>query len=279
MTTEGTTEDVGAHADAFARWLRATHSPAHSRRTAERNAAFLLPHLTPGLRLLDAGCGPGSITLGLARAVDPGETIGLDLSSESIAAARAAGTASGVGNVRFEVGSVYDTPFEADTFDVVFFHAVLQHLDEPVPALVEAARVLKPGGIVALADADYGGSIIWPTSPVLDGALRLMERVRAHSGGDVFVGRKLGSLLAQAGFIAISGSASAGSDGTSEAAAATGEFWARYYETPEFREHVGALGWTSANELRAMATAWRAWGAAPGAYWARFWCQALARKP
>lgn len=49
----------------------------HARRTAERDAAYLLPHLRPGMRLLDVGYGPGTITTGLARAVAPGETVGV----------------------------------------------------------------------------------------------------------------------------------------------------------------------------------------------------------
>ena len=48
-------------------------------RTASQEAAFFLPSLRPGIRVLDLGCGPGSITLGLAEAVDPGEVVGVDL--------------------------------------------------------------------------------------------------------------------------------------------------------------------------------------------------------
>ena len=50
-----------------------------SLRTAANNPAYLLPHLTPGMRLLNIGCGPGSISVALAAAVAPGECYGIDL--------------------------------------------------------------------------------------------------------------------------------------------------------------------------------------------------------
>ena len=79
-------------------WLRRVHQSAHARRTAERNAAFFLPHLERGMRLLDAGCGAGSITFGLAEAVSGGDAVGLDASSEAIACARATASSMGRGD-------------------------------------------------------------------------------------------------------------------------------------------------------------------------------------
>ncbi len=58
-------------------------------RTAEREGAFFLAHLQPGMRVLDVGCGPGTITLGLARAVAPAEVIGIDIAQSQVDAARA----------------------------------------------------------------------------------------------------------------------------------------------------------------------------------------------
>ena len=99
------------------------HAPAtvrqHARRTAEEAAAFLLPDLRPGLRLLDVGCGPGSITRGLAKRVAPGEAIGLDLSRETLAAAREDAAARGLDNLRYEEGSVYELPFAEASFQEI----------------------------------------------------------------------------------------------------------------------------------------------------------------
>jgi len=120
---------------------------AMTARTATHEAAFFLPHLRPGLRLLDVGCGPGTITLGLAGAVALGEVVGLDLRPEAVDQARTAAAERGVANVRFEVGSAYALPFPDASFAAAFAHIVLMHLREPGRALAER-RVLpsrKPG--------------------------------------------------------------------------------------------------------------------------------------
>src|SRR6478672_2780569 len=115
------------------------HAPAtlrqHAQRTADEAAAFLLPHLRPDMRLLDVGCGPGSITRGLAERLPAGEVVGLDLSRETLEAARRDATARGLANLRYEEGSVYQLPFPDASFDVVYAHQVLQHLRERGAAL------------------------------------------------------------------------------------------------------------------------------------------------
>jgi ubiquinone/menaquinone biosynthesis C-methylase UbiE len=278
LQTHESPEDTANRVDAFARWLRAAHTPAHARRTAATNAAFLLPLLKPGMRLLDAGCGPGSITLGLAAAVAPGEVTGIDLSAESVRTAQDAAAAAGATNVRFEQASIYALPFADGTFDVAFAHAVFQHLEAPAEAARELGRVVRPGGMVALADADYGGSIIAPATPALDASIALMERVRRHSGGDPRIGRRLGTLLAEAGCTEVRCSATAGTEGDAAATQRTGAFSAAYFAAPEFVAHVTRAGWADAATLLAMSEAWRVWGASPGACWSRFWCHAVGRR-
>ena len=95
------------------------------RRNAETNAAHLLPHLKPGLRILDFGCGPGSITVGLANAVNPGEVHGIDKEESQIDVARNVAKAGGHQNAFFHVGDVTALPFEDNFFDVAHCHAVL----------------------------------------------------------------------------------------------------------------------------------------------------------
>src|SRR5262245_43949599 len=116
----------------YQRYLAHRHVGAQTRRSAERNAAFFLPHLQAGMGLLDAGCGPGSITLGLAERVVPGEVVGIDISMERIEQARGLADERGVTNVWYERGDVYDLPFEDASFDAAFMHTVLQHLSDPL---------------------------------------------------------------------------------------------------------------------------------------------------
>jgi ubiquinone/menaquinone biosynthesis C-methylase UbiE len=269
MDQQATTEHAATRA--FEQWLRVTHGPAHARRTAARNAAFFLPHLRPGMRLLDAGCGPGSITLGLAEAVAPGEAAGIDASAERVAAASALAAERGVTNVRFEVADVCALPYSDASFDAAFVHAVLQHLPEPLAALVELRRVLRPGGVIGVADADFDGAIMAPASAAIERSTELLGRMRLNA----YIGKHLAQLLHAAGFARTAASASVGYEGTPEATRMAAGFQARYLEAPEFVAHVVARGWASEAELREMAAAWRAWGDAPGAFAARFTCEAV----
>ena len=102
---------------------------SHRWRTAANSAAYLLPHLTSGQRLLDIGCGPGTITLDLARLVAPGQTVGLDREVKPLVAARASAIEQGVHNVGFTVGDVYQLDFPDDSFDIVHAH----HAPQPSP--------------------------------------------------------------------------------------------------------------------------------------------------
>ncbi|MDP9237131.1 MAG: methyltransferase domain-containing protein [Chloroflexota bacterium] len=273
MSEENTTDTRSA----FEQWLRRAHSPAHARRTAARNAAFLLPHLRPGMRLLDGGCGPGSITIGLAEAVAPGEVIGIDASTAAIDDARAAAPSKSCSNIRFEVADVYALPYDDASFDAVFSHAVMQHLREPARALRELRRVLRPGGIIGVADADHDGSIIAPSDPRIDASMQLLRRLReAGGGGDPRVGKHLRSLLHEAGFARCEATATAGYEGAAVPARMTGEFWARYFESPQLISRATELGLADRDGIADMASAWRAWGQHPGAFWARFACEAIA---
>ena len=72
----------------------------HASRTAQTHASWFLPYLRPGMTLLDCGCGSGSITVGLAHAVEPGEVTGIDISDVVIKRACERAIANKISNIR-----------------------------------------------------------------------------------------------------------------------------------------------------------------------------------
>ena len=172
----------------------------YSGRQAESVADFLLPHLTPGMSLLDVGCGPGSITLGLGAVVSPGNAVGVDLEPGMIEQAKAMASEAEINNVEFQVANIYDLPFDDGQFDVVFTSAILEHLADPVGALRSLKRVLKPGGIAAMIQTDWGDPFIVPESKALSRFLELFEAGFNRNGGSLNRGRYLRANMQEAGF-------------------------------------------------------------------------------
>ncbi len=94
-----------------------------------------------------------------------------------IAHARTYAAERGVSNIHFEVANIYKLPFPDNSFDAVFAHTVLQHLQEPVKALDEIRRVLKSKGVIGVREEDHGSRILAPTNPTIEEAYALYLRV------------------------------------------------------------------------------------------------------
>jgi len=243
-----------------------------AKRTASQEAAHLLPHLRAGMHVLDAGCGPGPITLGLAAAVAPGEVVGIDLQPSLVEHARALAVQHGVVNVRFEVANIYDLPFPDGSFDAAFSNRVLQQLREPVRALAELRRVLRPGGIAGVCDLDYGGRLIAPETS-LQKCYSLLERVQPHIGANFYIGRHHRRLLLEAGFMRTEAGASIRSAGSLEE---TREF-AVFLKASVSRFTPTALaeGWIDQATVDAIVAEIDAWAERPDAFHAGTTCKAL----
>jgi len=251
----------------------------HARRTAEVDAAYLLPRLRPGMRVLDVGCGPGTITAGLARAVAPGETVGVDLVPEVVEEARARGLEAGIDTLRFETADAYALDFEAGSFDAVHAHQVLQHVARPVEALREWRRVLRPGGLVAVRDADYGTMTHWPPSPPLDRFFDLYREVTMRNGADANAGRRLAAWAREAGFVDLEVSATTVLFSTPETIANWGLSWADRSLHSSVATQAVEYGLASHADLEAIAEGWRAWVARPDAFFMYVNVEVLGRAP
>ncbi len=235
---------------------------SHRWRTAQNSAAFLLAYLTPGVSLLDVGCGPGTITADLARRVEPGSVVGIDRAPSVIAEAATAFAPPSHPNLRFATGDVYGLEFEDGSFDVVFAHQVLQHLTDPVAALREMGRVLKPGGLLAVRDADYGAFTWFPADSVLDEWLRLYHRVARANRAEADGGRHLPSWVSRAAFTDLTVSSSTWTYATAEERSWWGGLWADRMEQSDLARQAVEYGFATASQLGAYAAAFRRWALA-----------------
>ncbi len=231
---------------------------SHRWRTAENSAAYLLPSLRPGLDLLDVGCGPGTITVDLAARVAPGRVVGVDVSPEPLAEARAAADRAGA-SVTFRVGDVYALEASDDSFDVVHAHQVLQHLTDPVAGLREMARVCRPGGLIAVRDVDYAATAWFPEDPGLDSWLDLYHRVARRNGAEPDAGRRLLSWAYAAGLRNTVATASTYCFASPAEREWWGRSWAGRATASSFAEQALAYGLATRAELEEIAAAWLRW--------------------
>lgn len=229
---------------------------SHSWRTAQNSAAYLLDRLTPGTSVLDVGCGPGTITADFARLVDDGRVVGLERVPEPLEQARAA--AAGLDNVTLDVGDVYELPYADGEFDVVHAHQVLQHLTDPVAALREMSRVCRPGGVIAVRDADYGAMTWFPDDPRLQRWQEIYRRTARAIGAEPDAGRHLKSWALQAGLTDVVSTASV----WCYAAPDEVEWWSGQWADRVLHSnfHEQALALTDQAELEELSAAFRWWG-------------------
>lgn len=171
------------------------------RRTVEFDHPRLVELLRPGLAVLDIGCGPGSITAGIARLVGPnGTVIGVDRDVESVEEARR--TYAGAPGLRFKVGDFLDLRFDAE-FDIVAAARALQWMPRPAEVLRKMRAATKSGGSVVVFDYNHRRNAWKPRPPLAfrrfhDGFLNWREA----NGWDNLLGEKFVELLPQAGLTA-----------------------------------------------------------------------------
>jgi len=240
---------------------------SHTSRTAENSAAYFLSRLRAGLSLLDVGCGPGTLTVDLARRVAPGRVVGIDAAESVLAQARAHAESAGV-PVTWRAGDVYQLDFANASFDVVHAHQVLQHLSDPVAALREMRRVAKPGGIVVARDSDYSCFSWAPLDPLLTRWQELYRAVARRNRAEPDAGRFLKSWALAAGFARVELSSSTWTYADAATCHWWGSLWAERAVKSAFALQAVDYGLSTQDELAAIASAWLRWAEQPAAFFA-----------
>ncbi|GAB3585457.1 class I SAM-dependent methyltransferase [Calidifontibacter terrae] len=230
---------------------------SHAWRTAQNSAAYLLPHLSPDAALLDIGAGPGTITVDLASRVRA--VTATEIDEGALDLSRRTARQSGADNLTFAVADVHALQFADDSFDVVHAHQVLQHVADPVAALREMARVTRPGGIVAVRDADYAAFTWWPAAPALDRWLELYSQAARANGGEPDAGRRLVAWAHAAGLHDLDASSSTWCYSTPVERQWWGGLWADRTTGTALGRQLADSGFATPDELANVAAAWRAW--------------------
>ena len=153
----------------------------------------------PGMRILDAGCGSGSMARAMAGAFPDTTVVGVDLRDAYIAYASRRAQADGLRNLRFETGDVRRLPFADGSFDIVWTKYLLQWVADPLQAMQEFARVLTPGGVLVSANFDGFGVTHEPPDP----ALQPLAEFVFNGLVDPHIGRKMAGMCRRCGLDAI----------------------------------------------------------------------------
>ncbi|MFC4335281.1 methyltransferase domain-containing protein [Salininema proteolyticum] len=241
---------------------------SHTWRTAENSAAYLIPELEPDHFLLDVGCGPGTITADLARLVRWGRVVAVDREPAIVGRAAEHLAANGVHNAELRTADVLDLPFPDNAFDVAHAHQVLQHVSRPVDALRELRRVVRPGGLIAVRDADYGAMTWFPPDLDMETWRTLYQEIARSCGGEPNAARRLKAWCVEAGIETedIAMTTSAWTYSTPEELEWWCGLWAERLESSELAAIAVEKGFASLGDLGRLAEAWRLWSQDPEAW-------------
>ena len=157
----------------------------------------------PGSEVLEAGCGVGAQTVTLAQRSPSARFTSVDISANSLAEAKRTTDAAGLTNVRFEQADIFSLPFAPESFDHVFVCFVLEHLSQPVEALVILNKLLRPGGTITVIEGDHGSTYFHPDSSAAHVAIRCLIELQRLAGGNALIGRRLYPLMVESGLEAV----------------------------------------------------------------------------
>jgi len=252
---------------------------SHSSRTVENSLGYGMGRLRPGMTVLDLGCGPGTITTGIARLVAPGRVIAADNEPAVIAIAEDNARTQGVDNIDFQVMDGYDLALEDDSIDFAHAHQVLQHVSDPAAILTEMVRVTAPGGTIAVRDSDYSSFAWYPRLPELDQWMALYQATARGNGGEPDAGRYLLAWAHQAGLTDVTSTSSTWTYPAGEPARWWGAMWADRILNTDLASEILEAGLATRTELETINRAWIDWSEDPDAWFMVPSGELLARVP
>ena len=252
-----------------------------SSRVAADSCPRLMPHLKPGLRVLDAGCGPGSISIGLAEATAPGGLHGIDTEPSQVELAVQAAAEQGLSNAEFSVADVRDMPFEDSWFDVVHCGELLAFVPDTGAALNEIRRVLKPGGILFCREIIMDSFMIHPDPhpKLLARSYAVFADLLEADDGHPQMGKELGGHLELAGFADIQVSASFDVYSGPERLKLMYDLGNQWYFSPDVAGPATQYGVATSTMMAEIRQARDRWYRSPGAVAAFAYGEALAMRP
>lgn len=237
----------------------------HRWRTVANSAQFVRSKILESTTILDAGCGPGTISAEISKIASAGSVTAVDFSAGVIDQARAAFPLTNYPNLFFSTGDVYALEFPDNNFDLVYAHQLLQHLTRPVDALTEFLRVLKPGGYVAVRDADYSAFTWSPDFPALDNWRDIYIKVARQNGANPDGGALLSAWVEKAGFVDICATTSSWIFTSDSERKWWGSTWSERVLKSDFAKQSIEYGFATSAELDDISRTFLDWADTQGA--------------
>ena len=237
---------------------------SHSWRTVANSAHYAVPFISSDSRILDIGCGPGTLTADLASLCPSGSVTGVDSSSSVIEVAKSSNFA--YANLSFDVVDAFHLPYPDNSFDVVHAHQVLQHVSKPVDLLKEMSRVLSRDGVIAVRDADYERFSWTPDFPELRQWLDTYRTIARLCHGEPDAGRYLSDWALEAQLKIVAETTSIWKFDTSSDVKWWGEMWADRVLNSNYSQHALAHDLLTNRDLRVIHDAWIEWSHEPSAH-------------
>jgi len=157
-----------------------------------------------GARVVEIGCGPqGCLGLLSERVGQTGSVVGVERSDEAVTLARQFVADRNLTNVQVLRTDARATGLPRSSFDLATARLVLVNIPKPEEVVAEMVALTRPGGVVALHEADWARHICDPPLPAWDRVFELLLAYSTMNGIDFFVGRKIPRMLREAGLVDI----------------------------------------------------------------------------